>query len=143
MLTYGDGVADVNITELVDFHKKNKKIATVTAIVPEGRFGTLKINKEGGVSIFGEKQDNGTRVNGGFFVLEPDIFKYLDNDKTVFERDPLETLAQEGELKAFFHDGFWKPMDSLNDKNTLEALWNNNRAPWKIWNNNPDYRNHE
>src|SRR3989344_5676096 len=135
MLTYGDGVADVNIAELVEFHKENKKIATVTAIVPEGRFGTLKINKEGEVSIFGEKRDNKNRINAGFFVLEPEVFKYLKDDKTVFEKDPLETLAQEGELKAFLHNGFWKPMDSLNDKNALEALWDNKKAPWKIWEN--------
>lgn len=135
MLTYGDGVADVNITELVESHRKSKKIATITAVVPEGRFGTLKMNKEGGVAIFGEKKDNKNRINGGFFVLEPEIFDYLKNDETVFEQTPLETLAQKNQLQAYFHDGFWKPMDSLNDKHTLEALWKSKKAPWKIWEN--------
>lgn len=143
MLTYGDGVADINITELFQFHKQHKKIATVTAVVPEGRFGTLKINKEGGVTVFGEKKDNKNRINGGFFVLEPKFFDYLKNDKTVLEKMPLETLAEEGELKAFFHNGFWKPMDSLNDKNTLEALWNSNKAPWKMWENTHNHCKHE
>lgn len=138
MLTYGDGVANINIQELEEFHAKNKKIATVTAIVPEGRFGTLKINKENGVSVFGEKKDNKNRINAGFFVLEPEIFSYLKNDGTVFEKEPLETLAREGELKAFFHDGFWKPMDSLKDKNTLDAMWQDKQAPWKMWKEDPD-----
>lgn len=138
MLTYGDGVADINIMELVELHKKSKKIATVTAVVPEGRFGTLKINKEGEVSVFGEKRDNKNRINAGFFVLEPKIFDYLKDDGTVFEKTPLETLATDGQLQAYFHDGFWKPMDSLNDKNALEALWKNQQAPWKVWENGFD-----
>lgn len=143
MLTYGDGVADINITELLQFHKQHKKIATITAVIPEGRFGDLKINKKGLVSVFGEKRDNKNRISAGFFVLEPEIFKYLKNDKTIFERESLETLAQEGELKAFFHDRFWKPMDSLNDKHTLEALWDSNKAPWKMWGNTHDHCKHE
>lgn len=133
MLTYGDGVADINIKELIKFHKHNKKIATITAVIPEGRFGAINIDKKYGVTSFSEKTDNKNRINAGFFVLEPKIFNYIEGDETIFEKDPLENLAQEGQLKAFFHDGFWKAMDNLNDKNKLETMWKNNKAPWKIW----------
>lgn len=133
MLTYGDGLSNVDIKKLVDFHKKNKKIATVTAVVPEGKFGVLSIGDDASVDSFSEKTDNKSRVNGGFFVLEPEVFKYLKNDETIFEKAPLEKLAEENQLKAFFHDGFWKPMDTLNDKNKLEEMWNKGNAPWRLW----------
>ncbi len=133
MMTYGDGVSDIDINELVNFHKKNKKLATVTAVIPEGKFGVLAIDENQGVNSFSEKTDNKSRVSGGFFILEPEVFSFLEDDKTIFERDPLERLAKAGELKAFTHDGFWKPMDSLNDKNKLEDLWSSGQAPWKVW----------
>lgn len=133
MLTYGDGLSDVDIQQLVEFHKAHKKIATVTAVVPEGKFGALTINADSKVLSFGEKMDNTSRVSGGFFVLEPGVFSYLDNDQTVFETEPLEKLTSEGELQAYLHDGFWKPMDSLNDKRKLEDLWNSEKPPWKLW----------
>ncbi len=134
MLTYGDGLSDVNISALVEAHKAHKKIATVTAVVPEGKFGVLSIDNNSLVTSFSEKTDNAkSRINGGFFVLEPEIFDYLDNDETVFEKAPLENLAKDGELKAFNHDGFWKPMDTVNDKNKLEALWAAGASPWKLW----------
>ncbi len=132
MMTYGDGVANINVKELVDFHKKHKKYATITSVHPEGRFGTIFIDTDSSVTAFSEKTDNKNRVNGGFFVLEPEVFDYLDGDETIFEKGPLEKLAKEGQLKAFHHDGFWKPMDTLNDKNKLEEMWVNG-APWKIW----------
>jgi glucose-1-phosphate cytidylyltransferase len=133
MLTYGDGVSDVNISGLVAAHKAHKKLATVTAVIPEGKFGVLAIDDTSSVTAFSEKTDNNNRVNGGFFVLEPGVFSYLENDETIFEKVPLEKLAQAGELKAYNHDGFWKPMDTLNDKNKLEALWTSGHAPWKVW----------
>lgn len=133
MMTYGDGVSDVDISKLVDFHKKNKGIATITSIIPEGRFGALVIDSSSSVNAFSEKTDNKSRVNGGFFVLEPEIFDYIEGDGTFFEKEPLEMLAKENKLKAFYHDGFWKPMDTLHDKSRLEEMWKNNRAPWKIW----------
>ena len=133
MMTYGDGVSDIDINKLVDFHKEHKKLATVTAVIPEGKFGVLSIDDELVVTSFGEKTDNKSRVSGGFFVLEPEVFSFLENDQTIFEKDPLEKLATMGELKAFNHDGFWKPMDSLNDKNKLDELWCADMAPWKLW----------
>ena len=133
MMTYGDGVADIDIRSLIDFHTKNKKIATITSVIPEGRFGTIFTDDDASVTAFSEKTDNKNRINGGFFVLEPAIFDYIEGDDTVFEKGPLEKLAQENELKAYHHDGFWKPMDTLNDKNKLEEMWNKGNAPWKIW----------
>lgn len=133
MMTYGDGVSDIDINKLISFHKENKKLATVTAVIPEGKFGVLSIDDELSVTSFSEKTDNKSRVSGGFFVLEPEVFSFLENDQTIFEKDPLEKLANKGELKAFNHDGFWKPMDSLNDKNKLDELWCTDKAPWKLW----------
>lgn len=133
MMTYGDGVSDIDINKLISFHKENKKLATVTAVIPEGKFGVLSINDGASVTSFSEKTDNKSRVSGGFFVLEPEVFSFLENDQTIFEKDPLEKLAHMGELKAFNHDGFWKPMDSLNDKNKLDELWCTGKAPWKLW----------
>jgi len=133
MLTYGDGLSDININELVDFHKKSKKMATVTAVIPEGKFGALTINDDSVVKSFNEKKDNKGRVSGGFFVLEPEVFSFLDDDNTVFEKEPLEKIATNNELQAYNHNGFWKPMDSLNDKNKLEEMWSSGDAPWKLW----------
>jgi glucose-1-phosphate cytidylyltransferase len=133
MMTYGDGVADINIKELVDFHKKHSNIATVTSVTPEGRFGTLLVDGASTVTAFSEKTDNKNRVNGGFFVLEPEVFSYLEGEDSMFEKAPLEKLAKDNQLKAYHHDGFWKPMDTLNDKNKLEEMWKNNSAAWKIW----------
>lgn len=133
MMTYGDGIADVDIRKLVDFHKKNKGIATITSIIPEGRFGALVINEDSTVTSFSEKTDNHTRVNGGFFVLEPEVFNYIEGDETIFEKGPLEKMAKENVLKSFRHNGFWKPMDTLHDKSKLEDLWSRGEAPWKVW----------
>ena len=135
MLTYGDGVSNVNLTELLNNHKKNGRIVTVTAVQPGGRFGALDVSDEGRVSSFVEKaKEDGGWINGGFFVLEPQIFAYLKDDKTVFEKEPLEKIARENQLFAYKHDGFWKPMDTLRDKIELEELWESGKAPWKIWN---------
>ncbi len=133
MLTYGDGVADIDIAALLSYHKKHGKLATVTSILPEGRYGVLSIDESETVTAFSEKTDNKGRVNGGYFVLEPEIFSYLEGDETIFEKDPLERLAKGGQLKAFHHDGFWKSMDTLNDRNKLEAIWQTEKAPWKLW----------
>jgi glucose-1-phosphate cytidylyltransferase len=132
-LTYGDGVSDVNITELIAFHKAQNIKATLTATLPPGRFGALDLagNK---VNSFVEKpRGDGAMINGGFFVLSPKVFDYIKDDKTIWEREPLERLAQEGELAAFRHNGFWQPMDTLRDKVHLEELWESGKAPWKIW----------
>lgn len=134
MLTYGDGVADVNINELLEFHKFQRKIATVTAVQPSGRFGALNIDANNRVNTFMEKPDgDGGWVNGGFFVLEPEIFDYITGDFTIFEKEPLEKLAVDNQLCAYKHGGFWKPMDTLRDKNELEELWENGKASWKLW----------
>ena len=134
MLTYGDGVSNVNINKLVEFHKKNKKIATLTAINVSQKFGVLDINENNQIESFREKNDkDGSLINGGYMVLEPKIFDYIAGDSTVFEKEPLETVAKEGELIAYKHDGFWKCMDTLRDKNELEKMWNTNNALWKVW----------
>jgi len=132
MLTYGDGVGDIDIKKLIKFHKKHGKKATMTSVIPEGRFGALTLEDRKIIS-FCEKKDNTDRVNAGFFVLEPGIFDYIAGDISWFEREPLENLAKEHELYAYFHDGFWKAMDTLSDKNKLEAMWESGKAPWKIW----------
>lgn len=131
-LTYGDGVADVNLRELVKFHRCQKTLATVTAVRPAGRFGAL-VTDGAKVSHFQEKPEGGGWINGGFFVLSPRVIDYIPGDDTIWEREPLERLAREGQLAAFPHDGFWHPMDTLRDKNQLEALWSSGRAPWKVW----------
>lgn len=134
MLTYGDGLSDVNLDELVAFHREKKHIATITAIQPGGRFGVLDIDGQATVTRFAEKDiEDGGWINGGFMVLEPEIFDYIDNDATVFERAPLERLAGESQLGAYKHFGFWKCMDTLRDKEGLEWLWNQGNAPWKRW----------
>ena len=134
MLTYGDGVSDLNLKDLIDHHQKKQKLATLTAIRPAGRFGALNISHDGSVNSFFEKpKGDGDYVNGGFFVLEPGVFDYISGDNTIWERDPLERLAREGQLTAFKHDGFWAPMDTLRDKQNLDSLWSNNQASWKKW----------
>lgn len=134
MLTYGDGVADIDIDSLVEFHRSHKKIATVSATQPTARFGMVSIDKEDKVIGFKEKpKGNGDWVNAGFFVLEPKVFGYIEGDKTVLEKEPLEYLAADQQLMAFKHEGFWQPMDSLRDKGQLEDMWKSGRAPWKVW----------
>jgi glucose-1-phosphate cytidylyltransferase len=135
MLTYGDGVSDVNIPELVDFHIKSGKTATVTAIQPSGKYGSLKIEDDNRISSFLEKPiDNGAWISGGFFVLEPNVFEYIKNDDAViFEREPLEQLAADNELNAYKHTGFWKAMDTLKDKIELTNMWTHGDAPWTLW----------
>jgi len=134
MMTYGDGVSDVNIKKLVEYHKATNQVATLTAVQPSGRFGTLTMDKDNLITKFQEKVDgDGAWVNGGFFVLEQSIFNYLEDDKTIFERGPLQKLTSEKQLKAYYHKGFWMAMDKLSDKKDLEKLWLSDNAPWKIW----------
>ena len=134
MLTYGDGVCDVNLKKLLDFHKKSDNLATITAIHLDGRFGVLDVDDKNTIFGFNEKsKEHGGWINGGFMVLEPEVLNYIKDDETVFEKDPLEKLASEGNLKAYKHDGFWQCMDTQRDKNLLENLWDYNKAPWKIW----------
>jgi glucose-1-phosphate cytidylyltransferase len=135
MLTYGDGVSDVNINELLKFHKAHGKKATMTAIQPEGKFGALRIEDNNQISNFLEKpKGDGAWINGGFFVCEPSVLDLIENDQTIFERSPLETLATSGNLFSFKHSGFWKCMDTLKDKNDLNAMWSQGTAKWKNWN---------
>ena len=135
MLTYGDGVGDVNIKELVDYHKKHGKAITMTAVQPEGRFGSLQIDENEKVKFFQEKpKGDGSWINAGFFVCEPKVLDYISNDdKVIFERDPLENLAKDNELYTFKHKGFWKPMDTLRDKTQLEEMIDSGTASWKKW----------
>lgn len=132
-LTYGDGVSDVNITELIEHHRNQKSLATLTAVQPPGRFGAFTFdNDQSKISKFSEKPvGDGAWINGGFFVVEPEVMNYIENDSTVWEKGPLERISSEGKLSAFKHDGFWQPMDTLRDKNLLEELWKNGTAPWK------------
>ena len=134
LLTYGDGVADINLTELVKFHKSHTKAITMTSVQPEGRFGALDINETNKVVEFKEKpRGDGSWINGGFFVCEPKVLDYIEADQTIFEREPLENLAKDGELFTFKHHGFWKPMDTLRDKTQLEELIEQLKAPWMLW----------
>jgi len=131
--TYGDGLSNVNLSDLIQFHKSNNTIATVTSVQPPGRFGLMDIEGDK-ISNFTEKPSgDGNWINGGYFVLEPKVFDYLEDDSTVWERAPLERLAKEGQLSAFKHSSFWQPLDTLRDKNYLEKLWASGKAPWKIW----------
>jgi glucose-1-phosphate cytidylyltransferase len=131
--TYGDGLADVDITRLIAFHREHGKLATLTATQPPGRFGALSLH-DSLITSFQEKPDgDGAWINGGFFVLSPVVIDYINDDETVWERQPMERLAQEGQFAAFRHEGFWQPMDTLRDKALLEDLWQSGRAPWKIW----------
>jgi glucose-1-phosphate cytidylyltransferase len=134
-LTYGDGLSDVNIKDLITFHKQQNKLATLTAAQPPGRFGAFNLpHGETQIATFKEKPEgDGAWVNSGFFVLEPAVIDYIEGDKTVWEKEPMERLAQDGQLSAFKHHGFWQPMDTLRDKQVLEQLWNNENPPWKTW----------
>ena len=134
MLTYGDGVADIDLSALAEFHKNHGKIATLTTVNVGQKFGVLDLDNSGQVKAFREKNDNdGALINGGFMVFNPGIFDYLEDDATVLEKAPLENLAKDGQLMAYCHEGFWKCMDTQRDKNQLEAMWQSGKAPWKIW----------
>lgn len=134
MMTYGDAVCDVNINELVNFHKSNKKIATLTAVMQHQDKGVLDVDIVGNVKHFREKKSHdGAIINAGYMVFEPEIFNYLDDDKTILEEKPLETLAHQNELMSYMHEGFWQCMDSMREKELLENLWEKKQAPWKIW----------
>ena len=134
-LTYGDGVSNVDITALIEFHKSKGGLATLTAVQPPGRFGAFKLDHdEYRVPSFKEKPDgDGAWVNSGFFVLEPGVMDYIEGDQTVWEREPMERLAVEGKMNAYRHHGFWQPMDTLRDKHVLDDLWRSGQAPWKLW----------
>lgn len=133
-LTYGDGVSNLNIKELIDFHQSHGKLATVTGVIPSARFGALKLGDGNIVEGFVEKPMNeGGFINGGFFVLSPKIIDEIAGDETIFEREPLEALSNKGQLMAYLHNGFWQPMDTLRDQIYLSGLWNDAKAPWKIW----------
>jgi len=134
MLTYGDGVGDVNIKELLAFHRSHGKLATVTAVRPLGRFGALRINRDTKVERFQEKTEgNNSWINGGFFVLEPKVIDYIKGDNMPFENEPVRKLAKAGQLMANKHNGFWQPMDTMREKAMLEELWRSGKAPWKVW----------
>lgn len=134
-LTYGDGVTDLDIRKLIDYHKAQKCLATLTAVQPPGRFGVFKLDQgQTLIDTFKEKpQGEGAWINGGFFVLEPEVMNYIENDATVWEREPMEKLASEGKLAAYRHYGYWQNMDTLRDKNVLEEMWQSDEPPWKIW----------
>ena len=133
-MTYGDGVSNVNMVSLLKFHRAHGRAATVTAVRPPGRFGIIRMNETGTVTIFNEKpQGDNNWINGGFFALEPSVFDYISGDKTIWEKEPMELLAKEGNLMAYKHDGFWQPVDTLREKNLLEQIWRSKDAPWKVW----------
>src|SRR3989344_1637346 len=132
-LTYGDGVADVNIKELIEFHKSHGGLATMTATQPPGRFGALGLHGTVIESFKEKPAGDGNWINGGFFVLNSKVLELIANDQTIFEKEPLEKLASQKQLHSFFHNGFWQPMDTLRDKNFLEESWQSGRAPWKVW----------
>lgn len=134
MMTYGDGVSNINLQELLDFHRSHGKLATLTAVRPIARFGQLDLDDDGHVTDFTEKpQTREGWINGGFFVLEPGVLDYIDGDMTFWEKDPLERLARDGQLVAYRHNEFWQCMDTLRDKLTLEKLWQSGKPPWRIW----------
>jgi glucose-1-phosphate cytidylyltransferase len=134
MLTWGDGVSDIDITKLIEFHKKHGKLCTMTAVRPPARFGHMEMDGDAIVE-FSEKPQTGEGwINGAFFVCEPEIFDYIDGDTTAWEREPLERLAKDGQLMAYRHESFWQCMDTLRDKQHLQALWDSGQAPWKVWN---------
>lgn len=132
LCTYGDGLADINLKKLIDFHSSHGKLATVTAVQPTNRFGALDINSNNNVLSFSEKPKSATWINGGFFIFEPRVFDYLSSNSTL-EREPLEKLSRDGELNAFKHEGFWQPMDTYREMQDLNSIWNTTSAPWKNW----------
>jgi glucose-1-phosphate cytidylyltransferase len=131
--TYGDGVADINIAKILDFHRSHGKLATLTATYPPGRFGAISIQRDQVISFQEKPKGDGAMINGGFFVLSPRVVDLIEDDQTVWEEQPLNQLAAAGELMAYQHEGFWQPMDTLRDKVKLEELWNSGDAPWKVW----------
>ena len=131
--TYGDGLSDISVKNLIDHHNKQKTLSTVTAVQPPGRFGALNIEKNKIISFEEKPSGDGSWINGGYFVLEPGIFDYVENDQTVWERQPLETLAKDSQLSVYRHNGYWNAVDTLRDKNRMQDLWDNKQAPWKIW----------
>lgn len=131
--TYGDGIGDVNIKALIEFHKQHGKFATLTATQTPGRFGALNLSGSSVISFQEKPHGDGGWINGGFFVLSPEVFNYIKDDRTIWEREPVEQLARDGQMAVHFHSGFWQPMDTLRDKNYLEELWASGKAPWKIW----------
>lgn len=134
LLTYGDGVANVDITASIQHHADTKRLATVTAVRPPGRFGILDVDADGALLGFNEKSESQTDwINGGFFVLQPDVLDYIEGDGTSWELEPLSDIARDGQLSAFFHTGFWQPCDTLRDKRSLEELWQSGSAPWRVW----------
>jgi glucose-1-phosphate cytidylyltransferase len=133
LLTYGDGVSDVNLAELIQFHKQHGKLITMTAVQPEGRFGALETNGERVESFLEKPKGDGSWINGGFFVCQPEVLNYIKDDSTVFEQEPLQQLAKDGQLFNFRHSGFWKCMDTLRDKKVLNELWESKQAKWKTW----------
>jgi len=133
MLTYGDGLAKINVVDLLDFHKSSKKLATVTAVRPPGRFGSFILNNNEVLEFEEKPLGDGSWINGGFFVLEPEVLNYIKDDNTLWEREPMSKLALDGQLSAYKHSGFWKPMDTIRDKTELQNLWDSGEAPWKIW----------
>jgi glucose-1-phosphate cytidylyltransferase len=132
-LTYGDGLSDINIKTLVDFHKKTKRLATISGTEPPGRFGALTVDGDKVIGFQEKPLSDKSIINGGFFVLEPGIFDFIEGDHILWEKEPLENLASQGQLSVFRHHGFWQPMDTLREKNILEELWGSNKAPWKLW----------
>lgn len=133
MLTWGDGVSDVNLNDLLAFHRSHGKLATVTAVRPPARFGHLAFNGNQVIEFSEKPQASEGWINGAFFVLEPKVLEYIEGDHTQWEREPMERLAREGELMAYRHHGFWQCMDTMRDKRLLQELWNSGNAPWKIW----------
>jgi glucose-1-phosphate cytidylyltransferase len=132
-LTYGDGVGDVDITALIDFHERSGRLASLTGVQPPGRFGAIDLDEDKVLSFQEKPQGDGSWINGGFFVLSPAVLDLITDDATVWEKEPLEKLAQKGELGIYRHEGFWRPMDTLRDRVELESLWDSQSAPWKIW----------
>lgn len=131
--TYGDGVSNVDIGNLIRFHKEQRTLATLTAVQPPGRFGRLNMQEQKITGFWEKPEGDGSWINGGYFVLSPKVIDYIADDETTWEREPLERLSHDGELSAFQHRGFWQPMDTLRDRNYLEELWRSGRAPWKVW----------
>ncbi len=133
LLTYGDGLSNINIHNLIKFHNNNNKLATLSAVYPPARFGALELNKNQVISFKEKPKGDGAYINGGFFVLNYEVFKYIKNDQTIWEQEPLNNLANDKQLNAYLHDGFWHPMDTIRDKKYLNDLWAKKQAPWAIW----------
>ncbi len=131
--TYGDGLSDINISNLIELHKKENRLSTVTAVQPAGRFGTLGIHGASVTQCQEKLKGDGGWINGGFFVLSPKVLDYIEDDRSIWEQDPMQNLARENQMSCYFHEGFWQPMDTLREKHLLEELWQKKQAPWKMW----------